>query len=136
MWLTVSLLSLLCSFENSVTEEIHTNWLKNWNILLFRTHYLLWMIKERKYKNNPYEGKKRRTWNKPTEPFPNKWKWKLAKSDKGLNYNQGKWINEHEYRKGRYYSITSQKTSLLFRKFSRRKKLAWYNNNKLSQSTY
>ena len=94
------------------------------------------MIKERKYKNNPYAGKKRRTWNKPTEPFPNKWKWKLAKSDKGLNYSQGKWINEHEYRKGQYYSITSQKTSLLFRKFSRRKKLAWYNNNNLSQRTY
>ena len=24
---------------------------------------------------------------------------KLAKSGKGSNYNQGKWINEHEYRK-------------------------------------
>ena len=29
---------------------------------------------------------------------------KLAKSDKGLYYNQGKWINEHEYGKVRYYS--------------------------------
>ena len=28
----------------------------------------------------------------------------LANSDKGSNYNQGKWINEHEYRKGWYYN--------------------------------
>ena len=29
---------------------------------------------------------------------------KLAKSDKGSNYNQGKWINEHECRKGWCYN--------------------------------
>ena len=29
---------------------------------------------------------------------------KLAKSDQGSYYNQGKWINEHEYGKGWYYN--------------------------------
>ena len=29
---------------------------------------------------------------------------KLAKSDQGSNYNQGKWINEHECGKGWYYN--------------------------------
>ena len=34
--------------------------------------------------------KEKKTWNKPTKPFPNKWKRKLAKSDKGSYYSQGK----------------------------------------------
>ena len=57
-----------------------------------------------KFIKNSYAGKKRKAWNKPTKPFPNKWKRKLAKSDKGSYYNQGKWINEHEYGKGWYYN--------------------------------
>ena len=57
-----------------------------------------------KYTKNPYVGKKRKAWNKPTKLFPNKWISKLAKSDKGSYYNQGKWINEHNYGKGRYYN--------------------------------
>ena len=36
--------------------------------------------------------------------FPNNEKMKLAKSGKGSKYNQGKWINEHEYRKGWCYN--------------------------------
>ena len=56
-----------------------------------------------KFIKNSYAGKKK-AWNKPTKPFPNKWKRKLAKSDKGSYYNQGKWINEHEYGKGWYYN--------------------------------
>ena len=39
-----------------------------------------------KYIRNPYEGKKKKAWNKLTKPFPNKWKSKLAKSDKGSYY--------------------------------------------------
>ena len=65
-------------------------------------------------KKNPYIEKKRKNWNKPTKPFPSKRKRKLAKCDKGLYYNQGKWIDEPGYGKRRYYSVTSQKTSLLF----------------------
>ena len=49
-------------------------------------------------------GKRRQTWNKPRKQFPNKWKRKLAKSDEGSYYNQGKCINKHEYGKGRYYN--------------------------------
>ena len=36
--------------------------------------------------------------------FPNKQKRRLAKTNKGLYYNQGKWINEHEYGKEWYYN--------------------------------
>ena len=41
------------------------------------------MNDKRKDLKNPYEGKKIKAWNKPTKPFRNKWKRKLAKSDKG-----------------------------------------------------
>ena len=61
------------------------------------------MSDKRKCIKNPYAGKKRKAWNKLT-PFPNKWKRKFAKSDKGSYYHQGKWINVHEYRKGQYYN--------------------------------
>ena len=57
-------------------------------------HLFFAMSDKRKYIKNPYEEKKRKAWNKPTKPFPNKWKKKLAKSDKGLYYNHGKWISE------------------------------------------
>ena len=60
-------------------------------------HILFTMSDKRKSIKNPYAGKKRKAYNKPTKPFPNKWKRKLAKSDKGSYHNQGKWINEHEY---------------------------------------
>ena len=74
------------------------------------------MSDKRKYIKNPYAGKKRKAWNKLTKPFPNKWQRKLAKSGKGSYYNQGKWINEHGYGKGRYYNkyydlITTDKSS-------------------------
>ena len=55
----------------------------------------------------------------------------LAKSNKGLYYNQGKWINDHEYGKGRYcneqcgddlHLVTADESPLLFREHSRRKK--------------
>ena len=59
------------------------------------------MSNKRKYINNPYAGKKRKAWNKPTKLFPSKWKRDFAKSNKGSYYNQGKWINEYEYGKGR-----------------------------------
>ena len=62
------------------------------------------MSDKRKYIKNPYAGKKRKAWNKLTTPFPNKWKRKLTKGDKGSYYYQGKWINEYEYGKGRYYN--------------------------------
>ena len=62
------------------------------------------MGNKRKYIKNLYKGKKKKAWNKPTKPFPTRWKRKLAKSDKGLYYNQGKWINEHEYGNERYYN--------------------------------
>ena len=61
------------------------------------------MSDKRKYTKNPYGGKKK-AWNKLTTPFPNKWKRKLTKGDKGSYYYQGKWINEYEYGKGRYYN--------------------------------
>ena len=41
------------------------------------------MNDKRKHINNPYAGKERKAWNKPTKPFPNKRNRKLAKSDKG-----------------------------------------------------
>ena len=66
-------------------------------------HDLVTPIKKNNIKNL-YAGKKRKAWNKPTKPFPNKWKSKLAKSNKDLYYNEEKWINEHEYGKGRYYN--------------------------------
>ena len=47
---------------------------------------------------------KRKPWNKPTKPFPNKWKRKLAKSDKGSYYKQGQWISEYEDGKGQHYN--------------------------------
>ena len=71
----------------------------------FHVHHTLFVISDkRKYITNFYAGKKRKAWNKPTKPFPNKWKRKLAKSDKGSYYNEGKWINEHGYGKGQYYN--------------------------------
>ena len=66
--------------------------------------YIQHAFAKRKYIKNPYAGKKRKTWNRLKEPFPYKWKRKLAKSDKGSYYNQGTWINEHEYGKGPYYN--------------------------------
>ena len=69
---------------------------------MFSKDYLLWGIKEN-YKKS-LRRKEEKAWNKPTQPFPSKWKRKLAKSDKGSNYNQGKWINEHEYGKVSYYN--------------------------------
>ena len=62
------------------------------------------MSDKRKYIKNPNAGKKRKAWHKLTTPFPNWRKRKLAISDKGLYHYQGKWINEHEYEKGRYYN--------------------------------
>ena len=44
------------------------------------------------------------TWNKSAKLFPNKWKRKLAKCGKGQYYNDGKWINEHEFGKVGYYN--------------------------------
>ena len=58
----------------------------------------------RKYIKKTCAGKKTKAWNKQTKAFPNKWKGKLAKSDKASNYNQEKWIYELEYGKGRYYN--------------------------------
>ena len=46
------------------------------------------MSDKRKYIKNPYAGKKRKAFNKPTKPFPSKWKKKLAKSDK-RSYDKG-----------------------------------------------
>ena len=125
----VLVLSLFCTFENSVTEETHINWLKNWNIFMFSTHNLLWAIKENIPKNLTQERKK--VWNKPTKPFPNRWKRKLSKSGKGSYYKPREMDQWNEYGKGRYYNeyyvsiisgVTSQKTALLFREHSRRKK--------------
>ena len=70
----------------------------------FHVQHTLFAISDtRKSLKNPYAGKKRKTWNKPTKPFLSKWKRKLTKFDKGSYYNQEEWINEHEYGKGRYY---------------------------------
>ena len=57
---------------------------------------------KRKYIKNTYTGKKRKAWNKLRKPFSSN----IAKFGKGsyLYYNQGKWINKHEYGKGRYYN--------------------------------
>ena len=41
-------------------------------------HTLLAVSDKRKYIKNPYPGKKRKAWNKPTKLFPNKWKRKLV----------------------------------------------------------
>ena len=60
------------------------------------------MSDKTKYSKNLYPEKKRKVWNKPTESFPNKWKRQFSKSDKGLCYNQGKYINE--YGKGWHYN--------------------------------
>ena len=49
-------------------------------------HTLFAMSDKIIYIKNPYAGKKRKAWNKPTKPLPNKWKRKLAKSDKGSYY--------------------------------------------------
>ena len=35
------------------------------------------MSDKRKYLKNPFAGKKKKTWNKPTELFPNKWRGSL-----------------------------------------------------------
>ena len=48
--------------------------------------------------------KEKKSFKKPTKLFPNECKRKLAKFDKGSCYNLRKWINKHEYEKGRYYS--------------------------------
>ena len=71
----------------------------------FHVQHTLFGINDKiKYIKNPYTGKKIKAWNRPTKLFPNKWKRKLAQSDKDLYYNQGKWINGHKYRKGQYYN--------------------------------
>ena len=67
-------------------------------------HTLLAMSDKSKNIKNPYTGEKRKSWNKPTKSFPNKWKMKFAKSDEGSYSNQGKCVNEHEYGKGWYYN--------------------------------
>ena len=67
-------------------------------------HTLFSMSDKRKHIKNLYVGKKTKACNKVATPFPNKWKKKLAKSDKGSYYYRGKWINEHEYGKGPYYN--------------------------------
>ena len=64
---------------------------------MFSRHYLLRVMKET-YKKSLLR-KEKKSLEKPTKPFPNKWKKKLAKSKKSK-----KWINEHEYEKGRYYN--------------------------------
>ena len=64
-------------------------------------HTLFAMSDKRKYKKSLCR-KQNKSLEKPTKPFPNKWKRKLAKSDEGLYYNQGKWNNEHEYEKEWY----------------------------------
>ena len=90
------MLSLFCSFDNYHRRSTY-KWLKNCS-----AHIICYEWK--KYIKSSYAGKRRKTWNKPTKQFPNKWKRKLAKSDEGSYYNQGKCINEHEYGKGRYYN--------------------------------
>ena len=44
-------------------------------------HTLFAMSDKRKYKKSL---QRRKAWNKSTKTFPNKWKRKLAKSDKGM----------------------------------------------------
>ena len=46
-------------------------------------HRLFAMSDKKIYIKNPYAIKKRKIWNKPTKLFPNKWKRKLVKSNKG-----------------------------------------------------
>ena len=55
--------SLFCSFENSVTEEIHINWLRTLEYFYVQ-HRLFTMSYKRKYVKKPYVGKKRKAWNK------------------------------------------------------------------------
>ena len=99
--ITVLVLTLFCSFENSVTEETYKLIKK---LEYFHVQHTLFAMKDkRKYIKNRYTGRRRKASNKPTKPFPNKWR-KLAKSNKGFYYNQGKWINEHKYGKRRYYN--------------------------------
>ena len=57
------------------------------------------MNDKRKYIKNPYGGKKRNAWNKPTKSFRNNWKRGLAKSDKSSCCNQKKLIKEYEMEK-------------------------------------
>ena len=57
------------------------------------------MNDKRKYIKNPYEGKKRNAWNKPTKSFRNKWKRGLAKSDKSSYCNHKKLVKEYEMEK-------------------------------------
>ena len=77
------MLSLLCSFENSATEETHINWFKKLKYFYIQDT-LLAMGDKRKHIKKLYVGKEKKAWNKPTKPSPNKWKRKLAKSNKGL----------------------------------------------------
>ena len=76
--------SLFCSFENSVTEETHKNWLKN-GVFSCSAHIICYEWKKKIHKK-PLRRKEKKAWNKLTKPFPNKWKSKLAKSDKGSYY--------------------------------------------------
>lgn len=62
------------------------------------------MSDKRKHIKNPYAQKKRQVVSKPTKLFPHKSKRELAKSDKGLYSNHGKWIHEHLYGKGLCYN--------------------------------
>ena len=78
------------------------------------------MSDKRTYIKHPCTGKNRKAWNKQTKPFPSNRKRKVAKSEKSLYYNQGKWIKENEYGKvwyhNEYYSddidlVTTDKSS-------------------------
>ena len=59
---------------------------------------------KKKYIKKLLRRKEKKTWNKPKKSFSNKWKRKLAKSDKVSYYNQGKQVNEHDYGKEQYYN--------------------------------
>ena len=63
-------------------------------------HTVFGINDKRKYIKNPCAGKKRKAWNKPTKPFPNKWKSKLAKSDKGLITTKGNGLINMNMEKG------------------------------------
>ena len=61
---------------------------------------------------------------------------KLAKSDKGSYYNQGKWVSEHEYGKGQYCSgeleAESHNDSVLHKMFFGKEKNILVSLEKLS----
>ena len=52
-----------------LSQKKNKNWLKNWNIFMFSTNYLLCMTKK---------SIKRKAWKEPTKLFPNKGKRKLV----------------------------------------------------------